>query len=89
MVHPYREVSSDATALDTDYTINATASLVLTLPTAFGNEGLIYNIKNTGTGNVVVSGASSQTIDSQPSFEISTQHQSIKVQSTNSNWIII
>jgi hypothetical protein len=89
VVQPYREVSSDATALSTDYTINATTSLVLTLPTAIGNEGLLYNIKNTGTGNVVVSGVSSQTIDSQPSFEISTQYQSIKVQSTNSNWIII
>ena len=49
----------------------------------------MYNIKNTGTGNVIVSGVSSQTIDNQPSFEISTQYQSIKIQSTNSNWIIL
>lgn len=89
VVQSYREVSSNATILATDYTINATASLVLTLPTAVGNEGLIYNIKNTSTGNVIVSGVSSQTIDNEPSFEISTQYQSIKIQSTNSNWIIL
>ena len=89
VIQSYREVSSDTTLLSTDYTINATASLVLTLPTAVGNEGLMYNIKNTGTGNVIVSGVSSQTIDNQPSFEISTQYQSIKIQSTNSNWIIL
>ena len=88
-IQSYREVSSDTTLLSTDYTINATTSLVLTLPTAVGNEGLLYNIKNTGTGNVIVSGVSSQTIDNQPSFEISTQYQSIKLQSTNSNWIIL
>ena len=88
-IQSYREVSSDTTILSTDYTINATASLVLTLPTAVGNEGLLYNIKNTGTGNVIVSGVSSQTIDNELSFEISTQYQSIKLQSTNSNWIIL
>ena len=89
VVQSYREVSSDTTILTSDYTINATASLVLTLPTAVDNEGLIYNIKNTSTGNVIVSGVSSQTIDNEPSFEISTQFQSIKLQSTNSSWIII
>ena len=89
VVQPYREVSSDTTILSTDYTINATAGLVLSLPTAVGNGGLIYNIKNTGVGNVIVSGVGGNTIDGQPSFEISTQYQSIKVQSTNSNWIIL
>ena len=89
VVQPYREVSSDTTILSTDYTINATAGLVLSLPTAVGNGGLIYNIKNTGAGNVIVSGVGGNTIDGQPSFEISTQYQSIKVQSTNSNWIIL
>ena len=88
-VQSYREVSSDDTILSTDHTINATATSVLTLPTAVGNKGLIYNIKNTSTGNVTVSGVSSQTIDGQPIFEISTQNQSIKIQSTDSNWIII
>lgn len=89
LVQSYREVSSDDTILSTDHTINATATSVLTLPTAAGNKGLIYNIKNTSTGNVTVSGVSSQTIDGQPTFEISTQNQSIKIQSTDSNWIII
>lgn len=89
VVQPYREVSSNTTILTSDYTINATAGSVLTLPTAVGNGGLMFNIKNTSTGNVIISGVSSQTIDNEPSFEISTQYQSIKVQSTNSNWIIL
>ena len=89
LVQSYREVSSDDTILSTDHTINSTATSVLTLPTAAGNKGLIYNIKNTSTGNVTVSGVGGQTIDGQPIFEISTQNQSIKIQSTDSNWIII
>ena len=89
VVQPYREVSTSTSILSTDYTINATAGLTLSLPSAAGNGGIIFNIKNTGTGNVVVSGVGGNTIDGQPSFEISTQYQSIKVQSTNSNWIIL
>ena len=89
VVQPYREVSTSTTILSTDYTINATAGLTLNLPSAVGNGGIIFNIKNTSTGNVIVSGVGGNTIDGQPSFEISTQHQSIKVQSTNSNWIIL
>ena len=89
VIQSYREVASNTTILATDYTINATSPLVLTLPTAVGNEGLLYNIKNTSTGNVIVSGVSSQTIDGELSFEISTQYQSIEIQSTNSNWVIL
>ena len=89
VVQPYREVATNTTILSTDYTINATAGLVLTLPTAVGNGGLMYHIKNTSTGNVIVSGVGGETLDGQPSFEMSTQYQSIKVQSTNSNWIIL
>ena len=89
VVQPYREVSTSTSILSTDYTINATTGLTLSLPSAVGNGGIIFNIKNTGTGNVIVSGVGGNTIDGQPSFEISTQYQSIKVQSTNSNWIIL
>ena len=89
VVQPYREVSSNTTILTSDYTINATAGSVLTLPTAVGNGGLMFNIKNTSTGNVIVSGVAGETLDGDTSFEISTQYQSIKVQSTNSNWIIL
>jgi len=89
VVQPYREVSSNTTILTSDYTINATAGAVLTLPTAVGNGGLMFNIKNTSTGNVIVSGVAGETLDGDTSFEISTQYQSIKVQSTNSNWIIL
>jgi uncharacterized Zn-binding protein involved in type VI secretion len=89
VVQPYREVSSNTTILTSDYTINATAGAVLTLPTAVGNGGLMFNIKNTSTGNVIVSGVAGETLDGDTSFEISTQYQSIKVQSTNSNWVIL
>ena len=49
----------------------------------------MYNVKNVSTGAVVVSGVGGNTIDGQPSFNISTQYQSVSLQSTNSNWIIV
>ena len=89
VVQPIKTVSSDYTILTTDYTIHTTAGLTLTLPSAAGNGGIMYNVKNVSTGAVVVSGVGGNTIDGQPSFNISTQYQSVSLQSTNSNWIIV
>jgi len=89
VVQPIRTVNVDTTILTTDYTIHATAGLNLTLPSAVGNGGIVYNIKNISAGAVTVSGVGGQTIDGQTSFSLSTQYQSITLQSTNSNWIIL
>jgi uncharacterized Zn-binding protein involved in type VI secretion len=89
VVQPIRTVGADAAILTTDYTIHATAGLNLTLPSAVGNGGIVYNIKNISANTVIVSGVGGETIDGQTSFSLSTQYQSITLQSTNSNWIIL
>jgi len=89
VVQPIRTVSADSAILTTDYTIHATAGLNLTLPSAVGNGGIVYNIKNISANTVIVSGVGGETIDGQTSFSLSTQYQSITLQSTNSNWIIL
>ena len=46
---PYRAITALTTLDNTDYTIDCTAnSFTVTLPTAVGITGRIYNIKNSG-----------------------------------------
>jgi hypothetical protein len=83
------------TTLDgTYYTVlcNATsAGFTVTLPTSVGITGRIYNIKKTdsSTNTVTIATTSSQTIDSSTNRVISTQYETITVQSDGSNWYII
>ena len=89
VVQPIKTVSSDYTILTSDYTVYTTAALTLTLPSAAGNQGVMFNIKNISTGLVTINGVGGNTIDGQSSVGISTQYQSISLQSTNSDWIIV
>ena len=89
VVQPIKTVSSDYTILTSDYTVYTTAALTLTLPSAVGNQGVMFNIKNISTGLVTINGVGGNTIDGQSSVGISTQYQSISLQSTNSDWIIV
>jgi len=89
IVLPLRTVNSDYTVTDKDYTINITTACNLTLPTAIGNNGRIYNIKNSSTGSSNLSAATGETIDGRSVITMSTQYQSFTIQSNNSNWIII
>jgi hypothetical protein len=73
----------------TDFTIDCTANtFTVTLPTAVGRQGKIYNIKNSGAGIITVACTGGQSIDG-----IATQTvfsgSSLMVQSTNAGWIII
>ena len=86
---PYRAITALTTLDNTDYTIDCTAnSFTVTLPTAVGITGRIYNIKNSGTGTIVVNTTSSQTIDGALTQTLS-RYDAITVQSTNAGWIII
>jgi len=86
-----RAITGSTTLLATDFTANVTATgnTTTTLPTAVGIAGRIYNIKNTGGGIVTIDTTSSQTIDGGLTAVLSTQYQSITVQSDGTNWIII
>ena len=84
----YTETYINYTALPTDGTINALSGLTITLPTAVGIVGKTFNIKNGGTGIVIVSGNASETIDGERTQTL-TQYDCLSIQANGvSNWII-
>tara|TARA_R110002020_G_C16301409_1_gene773145 strand:- start:98 stop:1603 length:1506 start_codon:yes stop_codon:yes gene_type:complete len=84
-----RAVSTTQAILADDQTLNCTSTITLTLPTAAGINGKIYNIKNSGVGVITVDTTGAQTIDGTLTKTINVQWDSMTVQSTGSNWIII
>ena len=85
----YVAVTGTYAVLATDYTINCTANtFTVTLPTAVGITGKIYNIKNSGIGTITVATTSSQTIDGLTTQIVLTGNN-MQVQSNGTNWIII
>jgi len=77
------------TATTDDDTIRCNGTLTITLPTAIGNDGKTFDIKNIGTGTVTIDGDGSQTIDGELSVSNSIQYDTITVRSNGSNWDII
>lgn len=87
--YPYREVTSTATISSVDYQIECTSGTFnVTLPTAVGETGRVYSIKNSGTGTITVDTTSSQTIDGSLTQTLA-QYDNIQVMSNGANWIII
>jgi hypothetical protein len=85
---PYRVVTANYTLTSTDYTVNCNGSFTVTLPTAVGISGIVYVVKNSGTGAITVATTSSQTIDGQLTQTL-TQYDALTVVSSGSVWIII
>jgi hypothetical protein len=86
---PYRAITALRTLDATDYTVDCTAnSFTVTLPTAVGITGRIYQINNSGTGTITVDANGTETINGDLTQTLS-QHEQITVQSTGSNWILI
>ena len=87
----YRAVTGTDTVLAGDYTVDATSgTFTLTLLTAVGRQGKIYNLKNSGTGVITLATTSSQTIDGNASGTLTlTQYENLQVQSNGANWIIL
>jgi len=83
--------SSNYSASINDYTILCNSTLTITLPDATGAKGRIYVIKNIGTGTITITrnGSTSQTIDGTATQTLSTQYQSMMIQSDGSNWYIL
>lgn len=85
----YVAKTANYTLTSSDHTVDCTANtFTVTLPTAVGITGRIYNIKNTGTGVITVDGDGTETIDGELTQEIN-QWDCMKIQSTGANWIII
>lgn len=76
------------TATAADGTINCTSgTFTVTLPTAVGITGRIYTIKNSGAGVITVDADGTETIDGATTVTLSTQYNSISIQSNGANWI--
>jgi len=86
----YVAKTSTYTITNDDYIIDATSNtFAATLPTASGETGRQFIIKNSGTGVVTVTPDGSETIDGEATAELSMQYDSITVVSDGSNWIIV
>ncbi len=91
---PYVAKTADYTLTDADYTVAVTASSVnitILLPAAAGCVGRIYNIKKMDATayTVIVDGNASEVIDGDTTQILSSQYDSLQVQSTGSAWLII
>lgn len=87
-------VTASYTALTTDTTIMANASAAaytVTLPTAVGIAGKIYNIKKTdSSANAVTVGTtSSQNIEGSTTYSLSVQYKYVDVISDGTQWWVI
>ena len=91
LTETYRAITTTDTVLAGDYTVDATSgTFVLTLLTAVGREGKIYNLKNSGTGIITLATTSSQTIEDEASgVQTLLTGDNMQVQSDDANWIIL
>jgi hypothetical protein len=81
--------TANYTATIDDATILCTAnSFTVTLPTAVGVTGRIYDVKNIGTGSITIATTSSQKIDALSTITLS-QWENATLQSTGTNWILL
>lgn len=69
---------------------NASGAITITLPTAVGISGRMFDIKRiNSSGNVTLATTSSQTIDGITTQVLTAQYDSITVISDGANWSII
>jgi hypothetical protein len=87
----YSAKTANYTLTGSDRLINCTSgTFTLTLPTAVGATGKVYDLKNTGSGVITLNTTSSQTIDSSASGALTlNQWDNLTVVSDGANWIII
>lgn len=66
-------------------------AITITLYTAINNSGRMIAIKkiDNSNNNVIINTNDSETIDGDPTFNLVSKDESIKVISDNSNWYII
>lgn len=87
----YIAKTTNYTLTDLDHTVDCTGTVTITLPTAVGRNGKIFNIKNSGTNVVTINTTSSQTVDLNASgvLKLYPRGDAITVQSDNANWILL
>ena len=85
---PIRDISATDTFLTTDYTLNATGTYTVNLPTAVGIKSKIYVIKNSGVGTITVDADGTETIEGSLTLTVLTT-EAYTMQSDGANWIVI
>lgn len=83
-----RSVTTSQTLLENDETIICLSGLTITLPTAVGVDGKIYEIKSLSSVLVLINTTSDETIDIDETPALSYK-QKIRIQSDGNNWIIL
>lgn len=91
---PFKSINDSYTATALDHTIAVdctSGNITISLPSASGITGRIYVFKKTdsSTNKIVLDGSGAQTIDGSGTYDIVKQYQSLTVQSTGSNWLIL
>lgn len=85
----YKAKTSTYAIAASDCTIDCTSgTFTVTLPTAVGITGKVFNIKNSGAGTITVATTSAQTVDGTTPPSV-TPGVNLTVQSTGANWIIL
>jgi hypothetical protein len=80
----------DYTLTDADHVVKATAAgLTFTMMTAVGREGAEFIVKNHSTGELIVDGDGTETIDGGLTATLADPYESITVISDGSNWNIV
>ena len=82
--------------VDGEYTVQADDRVVecisggctITLPSAVGMRGKVYDVKNSGVDVVMLEGDGSETIDGQLSQNLGTK-DALQVVSNGTNWVIL
>jgi len=77
------------TATTSEGIILCSGTFTVTLPTAVGIQGKVFNIKNTGTGTITVDANGTQTIDGQLTQLLEDQYMSLQIVSDGANWNIL
>lgn len=85
-VHSYTSAQTLTTA---NHIVLCSGTFTVTLPTAVGNGGLMYYIKNTGTGTITVDGNGAQTIDDATTFVLDAQYEAITIVSDGAEWWVV
>jgi len=85
---PFVTKTANYTLTLSDYTVDCNGTFTITLPTAVGITGRIYNIKNTGTGIITVDGNGSELIDGELT-QLVHQWENLQIQSTGAGWIAL
>jgi hypothetical protein len=80
-----------ATSDDIILADTTSAGFTLTLPTASGNTGKIFEIKKIDSTNniVTIDGNGSETIDGDTTKKLATQNEAVTITSDGTNWVVL